>query len=98
MNLSGKFEIHEIGITVDTLDELKTIHWDDLFNVFELDQCNSKITFFVELKDVTAKDKKNNDVHFTKLKFEVSGYESERYELQKQLSSIAKKIFKNHQG
>lgn len=93
-----KFEIHEIGVTVDTLNELKTIDWDDLFDVFEMDDKNSKITFYVELKDVKVKDKKNNDVNFIQLKYTVSGYENERVDLQKQMTSITKNILKKYKS
>ena len=93
-----RFEIHEIGITVNSLAELKTIDWDDFFSVFELDEINSKITFFIELKDVDVQDKSNNDVHFSQLKFTVSGYESEKYEMQKQMLTITKKLLKNYKS
>jgi hypothetical protein len=93
-----RFEIHEIGITVNSLDDLKTIDWDDFFSVFELDEINSKITFFIELKDVDVQDKSNNDVHFSQFKFTVSGYESEKDELQKQMSSITEKLLKNYKS
>ena len=93
-----KFEIHEIGITVDALDELKTIDWDDLFAVFEMDERNSKITFFVELKDVDVKNRSDIEVHLSNLKFSVSGYENQRDELQEQLSSIVKKLLKKYRS
>lgn len=93
-----KFEIHEIGITVNSLEELKTIVWDDFFSVSELDEMNSKITFFIELKDVDVKDKANKNVHFSQLKFEVSGYETDRDILQKQMSSITEHLLKNYKS
>lgn len=93
-----KFEIQEIGVTVNTLQELKSIDWHEVFDIFEIDEENSKIKFYVQLKDFNAIDKNNKEVHFSKVKYEVSGYKNQRKELEKSMKAITKRILKSYKS
>ncbi len=89
-----KFKIQEVGITVNNLEELKSIDWNDLFDIFDMDEDNSKINFYIELKDFKASDKNNNDVYFSEMKYAVSGYKNDRKKLETFMRIITKRILK----
>jgi hypothetical protein len=91
-------EVNGIGISVTELADLKTINWDDIFEIFNEQREDSKISLFVELKDIDATNKDNEEVHFTKVKYEVSGLKSESKNLRKQMVLITKRILKNYKS
>ena len=91
-------EVNGIGISVTELADLKTINWDDIFEIFNEQREDSKISLFVELKDIDATNKNNEEVHFTKIKYEVSGLKSESKNLRKQMVMITKRILKNYKS
>lgn len=91
-------EVNEIGVTVNDLDDLKEIDWKEVFTIFDGQSDDSKIALFVELKDIDATNKNNEEVHFTKVKYEVSGLKSESKNLRKQMVLITKRILKNYKS
>lgn len=91
-------EFNEIGITVNDLNDLRDVDWKDVMAIFDEQSDNSKIALFVELKDIDATNKNNETVHFTKVKYEVSGLKSESKDLRKKMNMITKRLLKNYKS
>lgn len=91
-------EINELGFTVTSLEDLKTIDWDNVLDIFEDESDTAQISFYVELKDFDVKNQDNEKVHFSKVKYEVSGYKNQRKELGKFMKIITKRILKSYKS
>lgn len=87
-----EIKIEELGITVDTIENLKTINWDELFSIFEYEKNNSKISLFIQLKEINVLDKNSQEMNIDKLKYVVTGYVYEKDKLKQQLVGITNKL------
>ena len=91
-------EITGLGITVTEYEDLETIEWDEIFDLFDTYGKGSKFKVYLQLKDIKLKDVEDQSVYFQDLKFSVSGYKSEREELQQTMVQITEKLLRKYRG
>ena len=95
--LEKEVTIERLGFTVDSIDDLKTIDWDDLFTVFDGQDSDSKIALFVRLKDVDVIAKDSTEMSFSDVKYEVSGYVHEKDILKQRLQGVTDRLTSKYQ-
>jgi hypothetical protein len=83
--------VNEIGIRVDSISELSTVDWDDLFSLFEMNQATDSICVFFELGKFDTKTQEGSNITFNDLKISVKGIAGNQEKLKEEMKTAVKK-------
>jgi len=83
--------VNEIGIRVDSISELSTVDWDDLFSLFEMNKATDSICVFFELGKFDAKAQEGSNITFNDLKISVKGIAGNQDKLKEEMKAAVQK-------
>lgn len=87
--------VNEIGITVDSLSELSTVNWDDLFSIFEKNQPTDSISMYIQLKALKTDAGGSSILAYNNLKVSVKGVAENKRKLKEQMLQTTEKLVAN---
>ncbi len=79
--------VHTVDFTVDNLDELEDMDWDDLFVVFRRNKPLDSMRVGVTLKEYTATNANGVELTVPLMKISVSGLSRDREQLKERLKA-----------
>jgi hypothetical protein len=77
--------VNEVGITVDSIEELSKADWDGLFSMFEMNQAADSISLYFQIREFKMKKRENSNVTFNNLKISVRGVAENREQLKREM-------------
>lgn len=86
--------VTEIVIKADTIEELKTMDWDDLFSVFEDNAAKDSIRVGIGVKDLTLFKKDGDSILINAMNVMVADITENKENMKKQIQERTKTIVK----
>ena len=86
--------INEVEITIDSIDELKSIDWKDMFSVFEGNSPKDSLRLAINLKDLDVFKEGSNDTKIERFTVAVVGLTEDLDILKKKLKKSTKAMIK----
>ncbi len=83
----NKMVVHKLDFSVDNLDELEGMDWDDVFVVFKDNQPMDSVQVGVTLKDYTATNSDGVTLTVPRMQIFVRGLSKDRERLKEQLKN-----------
>jgi len=65
--------VNSLAVTVDTIDEIETVNWDELFEVFESNAESDQITVQLAIKDLDMNSKTTSKIKLNNSSISVTG-------------------------
>ena len=85
-------QVVEVGVTITEIEDLETIDWKEIFDLYQSNKASDSIGVYLRLKDVSGVMDTGQKFHFKNFKYEVAGKVSERKRLQEQMDTITDRL------
>lgn len=90
--------VQDVGISVDKIEELESLDWNEIFSVFKENDPKDSIQIYVSVKNLGVRQKENTITSYTDLTITAKGisenYDELRNEINHKTAALIK-YFKN---